>query len=126
MVVAVDSSTFIAYMQGSGGDDVETFVATLRSGEIALPPVVVTELLSEPLLPTHHRQVVLNLPILDSSPPGYWVRAAATRSTLIAKKLRALLPDTLIAQSCIDHDVPLITRDRDFRHFAKHCGLKLA
>ena len=26
----------------------------------------------------------------------------------------------------IDHDLPLITRDADFRHFAKHCGLKLA
>jgi predicted nucleic acid-binding protein len=36
------------------------------------------------------------------------------------------LGDALIAQSCIDHDVPLITRDTDFRHFAKHCGLKLA
>jgi len=23
-------------------------------------------------------------------------------------------------------DVALITRDKDFRHFAKHCGLKLA
>jgi hypothetical protein len=31
-----------------------------------------------------------------------------------------------IAQSCIDADVKLITRDRDFRHFATHCGLKLA
>jgi len=34
------------------------------------------------------------------------------------------LADTLIAQICIDHDVPLITRDKDFRHFAKH-GLRL-
>jgi len=32
----------------------------------------------------------------------------------------------LIAQACIDNDVALITRDADFRHFAKHCGLKLA
>jgi predicted nucleic acid-binding protein len=36
------------------------------------------------------------------------------------------LPDTLIAQSCIDHDVALIARDEDFRHFAEHCGLRLA
>jgi predicted nucleic acid-binding protein len=41
-------------------------------------------------------------------------------------KLRARLPDALIAQSCIDHDVALITRDRDFRYFAKYCGLRLA
>jgi predicted nucleic acid-binding protein len=45
---------------------------------------------------------------------------------LHAKRLKAKVADTLIAQSCIDHDVALITRDGDFRHFAKHCGLKLA
>ncbi len=58
--------------------------------------------------------------------PGYWARAGAMRANLIARSLRARLPDALIAQSCIDHDVALITRDTDFRHFAKHCGLKLA
>jgi predicted nucleic acid-binding protein len=36
------------------------------------------------------------------------------------------LADALIAQSCIDHEISLIARDGDFRHFAKHCGLKLA
>jgi predicted nucleic acid-binding protein len=42
------------------------------------------------------------------------------------KGLKAAVADALIAQSCIDNDVALITRDPDFRHFAKHCGLKLA
>jgi len=32
---------------------------------------------------------------------------------------------TLIAQSCIDHHVPLITRDGDFRPFARYAGLTL-
>jgi predicted nucleic acid-binding protein len=41
------------------------------------------------------------------------------------KGIRAKTADALIAQSCIDHDVALITRDRDFRHFVRHCGLKL-
>jgi predicted nucleic acid-binding protein len=45
---------------------------------------------------------------------------------LITKGFKARLADALIAQACIDSDVALITRDRDFRHFAKHCGLKLA
>jgi predicted nucleic acid-binding protein len=42
-----------------------------------------------------------------------------------AGKTKAKLADTLIAQLCIDHEVPLITRDRDFSHFQKFCGLKL-
>ena len=33
--------------------------------------------------------------------------------------------DALIAQSCIDHGIPLITRDRDFRAFAEAAGLDL-
>jgi predicted nucleic acid-binding protein len=57
---------------------------------------------------------------------GYWIRAAASRAKMLSQKLRARLADALIAQSCIDHDLALITRDNDFRHFAKHCGLKLA
>jgi predicted nucleic acid-binding protein len=36
------------------------------------------------------------------------------------------MPDALIAQCCIDADVPLIARDKDYRHFESWCGLKLA
>jgi predicted nucleic acid-binding protein len=57
---------------------------------------------------------------------GYWQRAGAIRRALKEKGRRALLGDALIAQSCIDHGAALITRDADFRHFAKHCGLQLA
>jgi predicted nucleic acid-binding protein len=34
------------------------------------------------------------------------------------------LADTLIAQACLDHEVPLVTRDPDFRHF-RTAGLRL-
>ena len=36
------------------------------------------------------------------------------------------LADTLIAQTCIDYGIALLTRDRDFTSFQKHAGLKLA
>jgi len=32
----------------------------------------------------------------------------------------------LIAQTCIDHDLRLATRDQDFRHFVRLGGLRLA
>jgi predicted nucleic acid-binding protein len=69
--------------------------------------------------------LVLPMPQLEIL-PGHWHRAANLRANLLAKKLKANLADTLIAQCCIDHGVALITRDTDFRHFAKHGGLKLA
>ena len=36
------------------------------------------------------------------------------------------MADALIAQCCIDANVTLIARDRDYRHFERWCGLKLA
>ena len=124
-MVAVDSSTLIAYIQGDKGRDVDVLDAGLIAGDIVVPPVVVVEVLSQPRLPDDHRDMMLGLFRLELL-PDYWLRAAATRSLLLGRKLRARLPDTLIAQACIDHDVPLIARNGDFRHFAQHCGLKLA
>lgn len=124
-MVAVDSSTFIAYLAGSEGRDIDLLISGLQDGEVALPPAAFVEILSDINLPTEHRSAVQNIGLLELL-PDYWQRAAASRAIVLSKKLRARLPDTLIAQSCIDHDVALITRDGDFRHFAKHCGLKLA
>ncbi|HYX22352.1 MAG TPA: PIN domain-containing protein [Thermoanaerobaculia bacterium] len=56
---------------------------------------------------------------------GYWERAGLLRGRVLAGRRRARLADTLIAQACLDHDVPLITRDSDFRNFAQRSELKL-
>jgi len=44
---------------------------------------------------------------------------------VIAHKKKARLADALVAQSCRDHGVPLITRDGDFRNFARVRDLEL-
>lgn len=124
-MVAVDTSTVIAYMQGATGRDVDLLVAALRGSEAVLPTVVLVELLSDADLPDPLRAAIVDLPVLAIG-PDYWLRAAASRATVLTHKLRARLADALIAQACTDNDVALITRDKDFRHFARHCGLKLA
>jgi predicted nucleic acid-binding protein len=55
----------------------------------------------------------------------YWVRSGELRANTLRYGHKAKLANVLIAQSCIDHDVPLITYDADFRHFTR-AGLKLA
>jgi predicted nucleic acid-binding protein len=124
-VIAVDTSTLIAFIGGQHGADVDQLDAALATSDVALPPVVLTEFLSEPQLPPNHRAIAMALPLLELL-PDYWLRAGEVRAKLLAKGLRARLADSLIAQSCIDHSVMLITRDNDFRHFVKHGGLKLA
>ena len=42
-----------------------------------------------------------------------------------SQRAKARLGDALIAQSCIDQSIPLITRDRDFRAFATAAKLNL-
>ena len=43
---------------------------------------------------------------------------------LLRNGRKAKLADCLIAQACIDNDAPLITYDRDFRHF-ESAGLRV-
>jgi len=123
-LIACDTSVLIEYLAGASHPHVSRLDQEIRGKNIALPPVVVTEILSDPGAGSDLVQIITSLPRLDPS-PGYWERAGGIRARLRALRLRAPLADTLICQSCLDHDVPLLTRDADFRHFARHAGLKL-
>ena len=124
-MIACDSSTLIAYIQDDPGPDTDLLDANLGAGEVAISPVVLAEILSEPRLPREHAAFIEAFPLLDFQ-DGFWVRVARARAALSSRKLRARLADAMIAQAAIDHRISLITRDADFRHYAKHCGLKLA
>jgi len=123
-VIAADTSSVVAYLAGAAGADVATLDVALRDRQVCLPPVVLTELLSAPDLPKEIARRLLELPLLAVT-DGYWQRAGTLRARGLAAKRRARLGDALIAQSCLDHDVRLITRDRDFQLFARAAGLKI-
>ena len=123
-MIAADSSSLIAHLSGNTGDDVAILDQTLADHLLVLPPVVLTELLSDPRLPEAVAEFLQELPILEIQ-DGYWKRAGMLRSKVFSKGRKARLADTLIAQSCLDHDMPIIVRDRDFRIFAAFAGLKL-
>lgn len=123
-MIAVDTSSLIAFFEGDSGPDVETILDALKRRIILLPPVVLTEFLSDPELPLEINALIKQFPIMEIS-EGYWIRAAKTRALVLAQKYKARLGDALIAQSCLDHDLPLVTRDIDFKAFSKHAGLKI-
>ncbi len=64
------------------------------------------------------------LPLVEVM-PGYWQRAGELRASVLAKGRKARLGDALIAQSCVDHGISFLTRDRDFRAFAEAARLNL-
>jgi predicted nucleic acid-binding protein len=123
-VIAVDTSSMIAFLQDESGDDVELVQSALDHQQLALPPVVLTELLSDPAISRPVRTLLAGLPILDVE-PGHWERAGLLRASVLKQKKKARVADALIAQSCLDQSTPLVTRDRDFRHFARAAGLPL-
>ena len=123
-MIAVDTSTIVAYLQGALGKDTDLLDDALRAKQVILPPVVLTELLSDPKLGSDVVTLLNSFPKLEVT-EGYWERAGATRALVLAKGNKARIADALIAQSCLDHRISLLTRDRDFGAFAKICGLVL-
>ncbi len=123
-MIAVDSSTWVAFLQGDSGEDSELLVKALQERQVLMAPAVLTELLSAPHLPSAVAATLLEIPLIEVT-DGYWERAGALRGKALAKRQKARLGDALIAQSCLDRGVPLLTRDRDFHAFRNISSLDL-
>lgn len=123
-MIAADTSTWAAFLEGNSGEDVQLLDRALEDRHVVMVPVVLTELLSDAELPSHVAETISEVPLIEVA-SGYWQRAGMLRAKVLAKRRKARLGDALIAQSCIDQGVPLITRDRDFRAFAEAANLNL-
>jgi predicted nucleic acid-binding protein len=123
-MICVDSSSVIAYLDGSPGADIELVDQAFRDQVAVLSPVSVTELLSDPTLPAAVRTTILALPVLPLH-DGFWERAGLLRARVIRLRRKARIADVLIAQNCLDNRTPLVTRDRDFRNLAAVARLRL-
>jgi predicted nucleic acid-binding protein len=123
-VIAVDSSTWVAFLEGDSGEDSELLAKALQDRQVLMAPAVLTELLSAPQLPSAIAATLSEIPLIEVT-DGYWERAGALRGKVLAKRQKARLGDALIAQSCLDRGVPLLTRDRDFHAFSNIARLNL-
>lgn len=123
-MIAVDTSSMVAYFKNDPGLDVEALEQELANKQLILPPVVLTELLSNPSLPDDLKNLILKLPSIELH-ETYWKDAGLLRKKLLIKGLKAKLGDALVAQACLENDLALLTRDDDFRHYEKYFHLKL-
>jgi predicted nucleic acid-binding protein len=123
-MIAADTSTWVVYLEGGAGEDAQLLDRALEDRQVVMAPVVLTELLSDPKLPSGVAKTLSEVPLMEIV-SGCWQRAGALRAKVLAKRHRARLGDALIAQSCIDRGISLLTRDRDFRAFAQAAGLHL-
>lgn len=123
-MIAADTGTWIAFFQGETGNDVELLDRSLENRQVVMAPPVLTELLSDPGITSEVSKMLSELPLIEIK-AGFWNRAGALRATVLARRLKARLGDALIAQSCFDAGITLLTRDRDFRAFAKTASLSV-
>ena len=123
-MIAADTSTWIAFLEGSKGEDAQLLDKALEDRHVVMVPVVLTELLSDPKLPSGVAETLSEVPMIEIE-SGYWQRAGVLRAKAIAQGRKARLGDALIAQTCIDQNISLLTRDRDFRAFGDAAALDL-
>jgi len=123
-MIAADTSTWIAFLEGRRGEDVELLDRALADRQVLMVPVVLAELLSDPEIPSGLADTLQDVPMIEIE-PGFWQRAGTLRAKVLSKRRKARLGDALIAQTCIDRGVPLITRDLDFRAFVDAAGLNI-
>lgn len=124
-MIAVDTSSLVSFFEGDKGRDVDLVEAALHSSALFLPPPVLTEILSDPSLSKDVTSIIFQFPLLSIT-EGFWNRAGHLRSLVLKKGRKARIADALIAQFAIDHNMPLVTRDSDFKGFIQVSKLKLA
>src|SRR5687768_16277859 len=86
-MIAADTSSLVAFLEGRDGDDVAVIASALEHQQLALPPGVLTELLSDPALPRSVRTLLGTLPLLEVE-PGYWERAGLLRASILKQRRR--------------------------------------
>jgi|SRR5580700_1073298 predicted nucleic acid-binding protein len=123
-MIAADSSTWIAFLEGAPGHDTELLDRALGDHRVLMIPAVFTELLSDTSLPPSVAQSLLDIPTIELQ-AGYWHRAGLLRAKVLSKRRKARLGDALIAQACLDRNIPLLTRDQELRAFADASQLDL-
>jgi predicted nucleic acid-binding protein len=122
-MIAADTNAIYDYFAHQTGPKFHLIQQAFERDALLLPPAVLTEALSDAALPAAKAARIRSIPLINVE-EGFWDRAGILRAYMLKHGYNGRLGDVLIAQSCIDHDISLITYDRDFRRFERF-GLKL-
>jgi predicted nucleic acid-binding protein len=123
-LIVADSSVLIPWAEGLVTAKTDLLDFHIQQETLRVAPVSITELLSTRDLRPEIRLIAETLDLLELR-EGYWARAGLLRGRCIAAGRRARLADALIAQACLDADLPLLTNDADFEVFKLIGGLQL-
>ena len=102
--------------------------ALVEGDSIVIAGIVLQELLQGFHGPKDQARIIERLQVLPFLNPARdtYIQAATLRNTCRRKGVQLGTIDALIAQLCIEHDLVLLTADRDFVHAARFVPLRLA
>lgn len=102
--------------------------ALLDGDTIVISDIVMQELLQGFHGPKNQARIIERLQVLPFLNPvrDTYVQAAMLRNTCRRKGVQIGTIDALITQLCIEHDLNLLTADKDFEHAARLVPLRLA
>jgi predicted nucleic acid-binding protein len=123
--VVADTSVWIEFLAGRRAPELE---AALAHGGVALPPVVIAELVSGARKPADRAAIVdlvAELPVHEAS-VDHWIRVGELRRKLLDRGVTVSTPDAHVAQCALDRDAVLLTRDRIFTRIARVTKLRVA
>lgn len=123
--LVVDTSVWIDFFAGR---PVPALEQGLAAGQVALPPIVVAELISGAQAGKQRESIgelIADLPV-HATPLDHWIRVGDLRRRLAQKGIAVSTPDAHVAQCAIDLDALLLMQDAVFEKIARHSALRIA
>ena len=101
--------------------EIEALRRSLETGSVVTTGLVLQELLQGFPKPQAHAQITAHFAALPMLVPDRddHVRAAEIRNLCRRRGIQVGTIDTLFAQLCVHHDLPMLTTDRDFQRVAE-------
>ncbi len=124
-MIAADTSTWIAFLQGDSGPDVALLDQALQDRQVLMLPVVLTGVMSDPKLPSAVAKMLSALPLVDPRARLLGERAGELRASL-EEGPKSTARGRVDRPSCVDQGIPLVTGDSLFSGLRQRRESKLA
>jgi len=127
LVIFVDSSVWIDYFCGRDTREAETLDGHLGVSPVAVGDLVLTEVLQGFRSDRDYkiaRSLMAELTVFDMLGKSMAIKSAENFRKLRRKDITIRkTADVIIATFCIEHRLPLLFSDKDFKPFVKHLNL---
>jgi len=127
-MILVDSSVWIDYFSGNGSSETDFLNGVLGVSAIAIGDLILTEVLQGFRHDKDYKtakRLLEELTIFELLGIKMAVKSADNFRKLRKKGVTIRkTADVIIASFCIEHNLPLLFSDKDFKPFVRHLGLR--